>query len=221
MPMLLALDLAFMRDSLPLLAKAALMTVEISSLAVGLGIMVGILLGSLRMIGSGWVKTLIQWFVNFVRGVPPLVHIAIIYFALPRIGLTLNEFWTGVVALTVVAAGYEVEIVRASLESIEPGQREAALAIGMNERMTMTLILWPQALKRMIPPLTNELANVVKASSLLSVISVNELTKVGNDLIFENFVVAEVLLPVAILYLMIVGLLTALSRLLEERLLSV
>ncbi|MEM9157006.1 MAG: amino acid ABC transporter permease [Cyanobacteria bacterium P01_F01_bin.33] len=220
-PIVVALDVAFMRESLPALGEAAWVTVQMSGLAVGFGLVAGCILGSMRAIGPGWVQTPIQWFVNFVRGVPPLVHIAIVYFALPRVGLFLNEFWTGVAALTAIAAGYEVEIVRSALQSIDRGQREAALSVGMSEGMALRWILLPQAIKRMLPPLTNELANVIKASSLLSVISVNELTKVGNDLIFENFVVAEVLIPVAALYLMIVSVLSLLSRYLEERVFAV
>ncbi|MFQ3613462.1 MAG: amino acid ABC transporter permease [Cyanobacteriota bacterium] len=215
---LLGLDTAFMQAQLPTLLRAAVITLQLSSLAVLIGIALGLVLGSLRVIGPRWAQRLIQMFVDFVRGVPPLVHIALIYFALPRVGLLLDEFWTGVAALTIVAAGYEVEIVRAAIESVDPGQEEAALSVGMDRRMALIWILLPQAFKRMIPPLTNELANVIKASSLLSVISVTELTKVGNDLIFEHFVVAEVLIPVAILYVLIVSLLTRTSRWLESRL---
>jgi len=215
---LLGLDTAFMQAQLPTLLRAAVITLQLSSLAVLIGIALGLVLGSLRVIGPGWIQRLIQVFVDFVRGVPPLVHIALIYFALPRVGLFLDEFWTGVAALTIVAAGYEVEIVRAAIESLDPGQEEAALSVGMDRRMALIWILLPQALKRMLPALTNELANVIKASSLLSVISVTELTKVGNDLIFEHFVVAEVLIPVAILYVLIVSLLTRTSRWLESRL---
>ncbi len=215
---LLGVNTAFMQAQLPTLLRAAVITLQLSSLAVLIGIALGLMLGSLRVIGPGWIQRLIQVFVDFVRGVPPLVHIALIYFALPRVGLFLDEFWTGVAALTIVAAGYEVEIVRAAIESVDPGQEEAALSVGMDRRMALIWILLPQALKRMLPPLTNELANVIKASSLLSVISVTELTKVGNDLIFEHFVVAEVLIPVAILYVLIVSLLTRTSRWLESRL---
>jgi len=121
-----------------------------------------------------------------------------------------------VVALTVIATGYEIEIVRAALESLDRGQREAALSIGMNERMTLFNILLPQAAKRMIPALTNELANVVKTSSLLSVIAVNEITQIGNAMIFQHFVFAEVLIEVSILYLLLIGALTWISSYLEN-----
>lgn len=213
---LLALDTAFMWQVVPEILQAAGVTIQISCLAVLFGVAAGLLLGGLRIMAPAWVKFAVRGLVDFVRGVPPLLIIAFIYFALPSFGLRLNEFWTGVIALTIVAAGYQVEIVRAAIESIDRGQKEAALAIGMDDRMALVQILFPQAAKRMLPALTNELANVIKASSLLSVISVNELTKVGNALIFENFVFAEVLLQVAVLYLVIVGALTQLSAYLEH-----
>ncbi len=154
---------------------------------------------------------------EFTRGVPPLVQIAIVYFALPRVGLVLNEFWTGVASLTFIGAGYTVEIVRASIESLDKGQRENALALGLNEMRTLFLVLLPKALRRILPPLTNELANVIKASALLSVISVNELTKVANDLIFVHFVVIELIIELTVLYLLVVGSLMWFARWLEKR----
>ena len=211
------LDLPFMQKILPDMLKAAWITVQISTLAVLFGVVAGIVLGSLRVIGPRWVRWAIQGLVDFIRGVPPLVPIAFIYFALPRFGLTLSEFWTGVVALTLIAAAYEVEIVRAALESIDKGQREAAAAIGMTESMALRLILLPQAARRMLPALTNELVNVVKASSLLSVVAVQEITQVGNALIFEYFVFFEVVIEMVLLYLIITSVLQVISRFLETR----
>ena len=126
---------------------------------------------------------------EFTRGVPPLVQIALIYFALPRLDVVLNEFWTGVAALTFIGVGYTIEVVRAQVESLGRGQSDASLALGLSPWQTLFLVLLPQALRRILPPLTNELVNVIKASALLSVISVNELTKVANELIFIHFVV--------------------------------
>lgn len=212
-----ALDLQFMAEILPKLLRALVITIEISFLAVLFGIIIGILLGSLRVIGPRPVRLVIQWSVNYIRGTPQLIHFLVIYFALPRVGIVLNEFWTGVVALTVIAAGYEVEIVRAAIESVDKGQREAALAVGMTEPMVLRLVLLPQAARRMIPALTNELTNVIKASALLSVIAVNELTKVGNEIIYTTFYFAEVLLEVAVMYLIVISLLSWLSKYLENR----
>ena len=214
---LLALDVPFMWEIAPTMLKAAWITIQISTVAVIFGIFLGFLLGYLRVTGPSWIQFAIQGFVDFIRGVPPLVHIAFIYFVMPQIGIVLNEYWTGVIALSLIAAGYEVEIFRAGIESIERGQKEAAISIGMTPWVMMINILFPQALKRMLPALTNELANVIKASSLLSVISVNELTHVGNAIIFQHFVFAEVLIQVTILYLIIVGSLMWASSYLEEK----
>ena len=148
---------------------------------------------------------------------PPLVQIALIYFALPRFDIVLNEFWTGVAALTFIGVGYTIEIVRSQVESLGRGQSDASLALGLSPWQTLFLVLMPQALRRILPPLTNELVNVIKASALLSVISVNELTKVANELIYIHFVVIEVLIELTVLYLVVVGSLMWLSRWLERR----
>lgn len=211
------LDIQFMLDILPKMLLAALVTLEISVLAVVFSIALGILLTTWKLLGGKVSGALIQAFVEFTRGVPQLVQIAIIYFALPRFGLVLNEFWTGVVALTFIGAGYAIEIIRGAVESLDRGQRESAISLGMSELQTLFLVLYPQAARRILPPLTNELANVIKASALLSVISVNELTKVANDIIFEYFVVIEVLIELAGLYIVIIGGLIWLSRALEKR----
>jgi polar amino acid transport system permease protein len=206
-----------MIEIFPRMRQALLVTVEISFLALLFGLIIGIPLGGLRVIGPRSVKLAIQWFVNYIRGTPQIIHILIIYFVLPRVGIVLDEFWTGVVALTFIAVGYEVEIVRAAIESVDRGQREAALAEGMTEPMALWLILMPQAGRRMVPALTNELINVIKASALLSVIAVNELTKVGNAIVYTTFYFVEVLLQVALLYMLVIGLLSWLSKYLENR----
>ena len=211
------LDFAFMVEILPNMLKAAWITLLLSVLTVILSCVLGGLLSAIRLLGNRALRTIIHAFVEFTRGVPPLVQIAIVYFVLPEIGIVLNEFWTGVAALTFIGAGYTVEIVRSAIESLDRGQREGGLALGLGQTRTLFLILLPQALRRILPPLTNELANVIKASALLSVISVNELTKVANDLIFVHFVVIEVLIELTVLYLIIVGALMWLSRWLEQR----
>lgn len=205
-------------EVMPALLQAAVVTVEVSVLSLGLACLVAPPLAIARMIGPWPLRLAVGAIVEVVRGIPPLVVIAFVYFALPVIGLTLNGFWTGVTALTIVGAVYAVEIVRAAIESLGRGQREAALALGFPVWRTYLELLLPQAMKRILPPLTNELANVIKASALLSVISVHEISQVGHALIFETFVVVEIIIQMAMLYLIIVGCLTVLSRALERRL---
>ena len=211
------MDVAFMVEIFPDMVAALWMTVRISVLAIAASIIFGALLTAFRIMGGRGARWFVIGFVELTRGAPPLVHISIVYFLLPQFGLLLSEFWTGVVALSLVGAGYTVEIFRGAIDSIDDAQIDASRALGLSPWQTFFLILLPQAVRRSLPPLTNELANVVKASSLLSVISVNELTKVANDLIFVNFVVIEVLIELTVLYLLIIGVLMAASRWLEAR----
>ena len=211
------LDTEFMIEILPKLLRATWVTIQISVLTVALSCIFGGLLSAWRILGGRAVRAVIYGFVEFTRGVPPLVQIALIYFALPRVGVVLNEFWTGVAALTFIGVGYTIEIVRSQVESLGRGQSDASLALGLSPWQPLFLVLMPQALRRILPPLTNELVNVIKASALLSVISVNELTKVANELIYIHFVVIEVLIELTVLYLVVVGSLMWLSRWLERR----
>ena len=213
----MTLDLAFMYQILPDMLAAFWLTIKISLITVIASIILGILLTAFRMMGGRTIRYLIIGFVEFTRGAPPLVHISIIYFLLPEFGIVFNEFWTGVIALSLIGAGYSVEIFRGAIDSIGASQVDASKAIGLSRIQTFRLVLIPQALRLSLPPLTNELANVIKASSLLSVISVNELTKVANDLIFVHFVVIEVLIELTCLYLLLVGFLMFLSKYMEEK----
>ncbi|MBI1383774.1 MAG: ABC transporter permease subunit [Rhizobiales bacterium] len=205
-------------EFLPRMLEAAVVTVEVSVLALGFACLLAPPLAVARMIGPLPLRLLVAAFVEVVRGIPPLLVISFVYFGLPAIGLVLNGFWTGVAALTIVGAVYAVEIIRSAIDSLGRGQREAALALGFPLWRTYLELLFPQALKRILPPLTNELANVIKASALLSVISVHEIAQVGNALIFETFVVVEIVVQMTLLYLVIVGVLSHLSRTLERRL---
>ena len=213
----MGLDLAFMLQILPDMIAAFWLTIKISLITVVASVIAGILLTAIRMMGGKFSRYSIIAFVEFTRGAPPLVHISIIYFLLPEFGIVFNEFWTGVIALSLIGAGYSVEIFRGAIDSIGSSQVDASKAIGLSRIQTFRLVLIPQALRLSLPPLTNELANVIKASSLLSVISVNELTKVANDLIFVHFVVIEVLIELTCLYLIIVGFLMFLSKYMEAK----
>jgi polar amino acid transport system permease protein len=201
----------------PQLLRAAGLTIEISVLAILFSALVGMPLAMGRIIGPRWLRALVFCFVEFIRGVPPLLVIAIVFFLLPRFGILLSARVSGVVALATILGAYFVEVARASVESLSPGQRESGLALGLREVPIFILILLPQAARRMLGPLTNEFANTIKLSSLLSVISVNELTKVGNDLIYINFLVFEVLIEVAVIYVTIVGAVILLANYLERK----
>ena len=212
------LDIDFMIEILPRVLKASLVTLEISFLSLFFSVTFGLIFSIIALTSGKLINILIRCFVEFTRGVPQLVQISIIYFALPYIGIYFDEFWTGVVALSFIGAGYTVEIFRNAVLNVNKGQLEAGKILGLSNYQTLIYVLYPQIIKRSLPPITNELINVVKASALLSVISVNELTKIMNDVIFEYFVVIEVLLEATIMYLLIISVLVSISRYFEKRL---
>ena len=185
--------------AVPYMLQGALVTLEISICAMAVGTVVGIVCGLVSVSRRAVLKAVVRAYVYFVRGTPALVQIFLIYFALPRIGLELSPFASGVVALAFNSGGFIAEIVRAGLQSVDAGQTEAALSIGMTDRQSILFILLPQSLRRITPPLTNELITLVKSSSLLSVISIAELTRSAQVIIAERFTPFELYAALAVL----------------------
>jgi His/Glu/Gln/Arg/opine family amino acid ABC transporter permease subunit len=204
--------------AIPYMLQGTVITLEISVCAMTLASVVGLAMGLVSASNMHVPKAIIRAYVYFVRGTPALVQIFLVYFALPRIGFELSSFWSGVVALAFNSAGFIAEIMRAGLQSIDAGQSEAALSIGMTDRQSILFILLPQSLRRITPPLTNELITVVKSSSLLSVISVTELTRSAQLIIAERFVPFELYAALAVYYLVIISILSLGSEYVEKRL---
>lgn len=204
--------------AIPLLAEGLVATVKISVLAIVFGTLVGFALGLASYATFAPARWFVRAYVDFVRGTPLLIQVFLIYFALPVVGINLSEFWAGVTALSFNAAGFIAEIVRAGLGAIDRGQTEAARSIGMTPNQVLVHILLPQIYRPALPPLTNELITLVKGSSLLSVISVYELTRAGQAIISERFVPFEIYALIALYYYALISLLAWLSRSLERRL---
>jgi His/Glu/Gln/Arg/opine family amino acid ABC transporter permease subunit len=213
-----AIDWGVMWYAIPYMLKGALVTLEISALAMVLGSIVGIICGFLLLSELTPLKWLVRAYVYFVRGTPALVQIFLVYFALPVVGIDIPAFWGAVVALGFNAGGFIAEIVRAGLQSIDMGQTEAAKAIGMTHRQTLQYILFPQSLRRITPPLTNELITLVKGSSLLSAISIYELTRSTQLIISQKFTPFELYALLAVFYLIIISVLSKISEYIEARL---
>jgi His/Glu/Gln/Arg/opine family amino acid ABC transporter permease subunit len=204
--------------AVPYMLRGAVVTLEISFWAMLFGTLVGVVAGLISVSDLRLLKVIIRAYVYFVRGTPALVQIFLVYFALPRIGFELSSFWSGVVALAFNSAGFIAEIVRAGLQSIDVGQTEAALSIGMTRRQSVLHILLPQSLRRITPPMTNEVITLIKSSSLLSVISITELTRSAQLIIAERFVPFELYAALAVYYLIIISVLARASEFVERRL---
>lgn len=211
-------DTSVILYALPYLLRGIVVTLEISVLALIAGTVLGIACGLLSVSGSRWLAWPVTAYVYFVRGTPVLVQIFLVYFALPGIGIEMTPFWGGVVALTFNAGGYISEIMRAGIQSIDEGQSEAAKSIGMRKHQTLFHILLPQSWKRVLPGLTNEMITLVKTSSLLSVISIFEVTRSAQVVIAEKFTPFEIYALLALFYLVLISLLAQLSTYVERKL---
>lgn len=162
---------------LPQLGWAALMTMQISILAMVLAVAVGTVLALCRVYGGTVPNRLAQIYIEVVRGTPLLIQVLFIYYGLPKIGLQLDPFAAGVIALGLNYAAYEAENYRAGLLSVPRNQMEAAVALNMTERQALRNVIIPQAARIVLPPTTNDFISLIKDSSLVSVISLVELTK--------------------------------------------
>jgi polar amino acid transport system permease protein len=187
---------------LPSLAYGAYITVKLTSISILLGLILGTFLGMGRISKNPLFFSISTSYVEFIRGTPLLVQIMIVYYGLPAIGLNLPAEPAGILALTLNSGAYIAEIIRAGIQSVPKGQMEAARSLGMTYLQSMRYIIFPQAFRNVLPALGNEFIALLKDSSLLSVIAIAELTRVGKQIYSTTFNAWTPLLGVALFYLM-------------------
>lgn len=192
-------------------------TILVSAGAIVLGLAIGLLGGLARVSENVWLRELATLYVWGFRGTPLLTQIYIFYFCLAVVVHVDNPFLTGMAALAFFSGAYITEMVRAGIESISPGQWEAARSSGLTHGQALRCVVFPQALRRIIPPVTGQFVSLIKDSSLLSVIAVRELTKgaeIVNSITYKTF---EAYLPLAVFYLVLTYPLSVLTYRLEKR----
>lgn len=202
----------------PLLLRGAGITLLISVLAYLVAILGGLPIALARIYGSLWVRFLAVSYVEVVRGTPLLIQLLILYFGLPEIGIAIPAFAAGVLGLGLNYAAYESEVYRAAILAIPHGQSEAALSLGMGRAQALRWVLLPQAFRIALPPSTNDFIALFKDSSLVSVITVVELTKTFQIHAASTYSYAELGAMTAALYLAMSLPLAWIARRLEARL---
>ena len=165
--------------SYPLALRGLGMTVMLSVISLVLGTLLGFGLGILRTGGNRVISTVIGTWVDLIRGTPFLVQIFLIFFILPELGVELDAFTAGIIALTNLAACFICEIVVAGIGAVPRGQVEAALASGLSQWQRMRQVVLPQAMRVVLPPLVGQYVLLIKDSSVVSAIGLTDLTRVG------------------------------------------
>jgi glutamine transport system permease protein len=209
------MDSAYIK-SMPFLWEGLKITVTISALGLLLGTIIGAIVGLGKLSKSQLIRKLCTVYIEIIRGTPILAQAIFIYFGLAE--LNLDKFSTGVIVIAINAGAYIAEIVRGAVYSIDKGQGEAGRSLGLTEKQTMRYIIWPQAFKRMIPPLGNQFVISLKDTSILSVIAVPELLYKGRQYYNATVDVFETLVMVCVLYLCITIPLAIILRKLERKL---
>jgi len=194
-----------------------LVTLEIAAWAVLISVAVGLLTALFKMSNSMAGRVLAMVYLEGIRNTPLLVQIYLMYFVIsPIIGI--DRLWTGIIALALYEGSFAAEIIRSGIESVERGQWEAAASIGLTQRHTYRYVVLPQAIPIMLPPLTGLFVNLIKHSSIVSVIAIFDLTTEGRNIIADTFLSFEIWFTIAAIYLSMTITLSSVVNYMEYRL---
>jgi polar amino acid transport system permease protein len=194
-----------------------LVTLEIAAWAVLIAVAVGLLTALFKMSNSMAGRVLAMVYLEGIRNTPLLVQIYLMYFVIsPIIGI--DRLWTGIIALALYEGSFAAEIIRSGIQSVERGQWEASASIGLTQRDTYRYVVLPQAIPIMLPPLTGLFVNLIKHSSIVSVIAIFDLTTEGRNIIADTFLSFEIWFTIAAIYLSMTITLSSVVNYMEYRL---
>ena len=200
----------------PRFVWGASLTLWITIVSLFFGILVGLLIALLQESKSRYLNAFAVGYLWLFRGTPALFQIIFVFNVLPQFGITLSNFWSGVVALAMNEGAYMAEIVRSGLQAVGRGQRTAARALGMKEWQVMRSVVLPQALRIIIPPTGNQFIGMLKLSALVSAVAVEELLLVANQAASANFRYLEALSAAGLYYLLFTTLFMLIQARIED-----
>jgi His/Glu/Gln/Arg/opine family amino acid ABC transporter permease subunit len=204
-------------DNIPLFVSATLTTIAIATATILFSVALAFPLAVIRDLPHAplrWIAATYSW---ATRAIPALTLLFLCYYGLPQLGLYLDPVPAAILGLTISAAGYNMEYIRAGLRSVSATQYEAARALGMPFGTALRRLIVPQAMRVILPPLTSNLTLLVKGSSLASLVAVTELTGQGMALIAFTYQPIPILIVVATVYLALNGIVIALQQQVERR----
>lgn len=184
----------------PFLLKGATVTLQLSFLSMACGVVIGLAVAMGRLSGKRIVEWPLMTYVEIWRDIPLIVQLMVIYFTLPQIGIRLPGFWAGILGLSLNLGAYLSEVFRAAILSIDSGQRAAGLSIGMSRAMIYRRVILPQAFRIAVPTVGGYFIALLKDSSLVSFIAVNELLRHATIVIASTFRSMQIYMMVAIIY---------------------
>jgi arginine/lysine/histidine transport system permease protein len=205
--------------SLPYIMGGVIVTLKYTILSVFFGMILGTFLSLAKMSNFPVVSWLASVYTSIFRGTPLLVQLILVYHATPELtGYKISAFEAGILAFSLNSAAYVSEIIRAGIQAVDRGQLEAALSLGIPYSSAMKDIILPQAIKNILPALVNEVVNLLKESSLISVLGEADILRRANIVASDKFIYFEPLIAAGVLYYVLVMVLSGFANLLEKRL---
>ena len=194
-------DLSYTIDALPRLLDGSLVTLKLALFGFAFSVVLATIVTVARTVSNSQILgTIIAVYISFIRGTPILIQIFLVYYVLPVIGLNIGPISAGIIALTLNSAAFIIEILRGGLASVSKGQFEAARSLGLSGFALWFKVILPQTLMASIPPLVNEFTQLLKATALLSTITVVELMRVSQQIYSNNYHPIEVLTGAFVMY---------------------
>lgn len=213
------IEFSFIKTILmPPLLRGTIATIGLIVFCIPVSVIIGVLIAVARVYGNKIISSISTIYVIFFRGTPLIVQLFIVYLGLPYIGIVFSPFESVVIAISLCSGAYQAEYIRGSLQSIKSGQMMAAESLGMTRTQAILHVILPQALRRAIPAISNNITYTVKSSSLAMMITYVELTGAGKIIAAVHFRYIEVFLIVGIIYLLMVSVIIKLLSTLENKL---
>ena len=203
---------------LPGFVTAAVIVVQLTAAIVSASLASGFIAALGKSSKHKFIRLPFVFYIWFIRGTPALTQILIVYYGLPQLNINFSPFLAGVLALSVNSGAYVAEIVRSGFLGIPKGQTESAIALGMSRFLSFRRIIFPQLMKIILPPITNMTTSILKNTSLLSTITIVELTFHAKVVVASTFRPFDFYIIAAFIYLFMTSFLTRLSKLLEQKL---
>ena len=206
-------------QTLPYLLKATITTIELAVISIFFGLIIGLIIALMKISSIKIFNIVGSLYTWIFRGIPLMVQLFLIYFGLSAaLGIDLDSFTPAIIGISICGGAYIAEIIRSGILSIDNGQMEAALSLGMNRRMAMQKIIIPQTYRRLIPPLGNEFINLIKDTALASAITVTDLLRTAQIYSGSLYKPFEMYVTAAVIYLILITVITTLLSFVERRL---
>ncbi len=194
------------------------LTLQLAFVSMVLAMALGLVIALLRMSSVWIVRTFASIYISVFRAIPPLVFILWMYYGVTLVtGLNIEAFWSGVICLTLQYAAWLAEIYRAGLQAIDKGQREDALSTGLSRSRAFVKVVWPQAWRIIIPPIANNFVGIIKDSSLVGIIGLNELMRQSQIAVSLTFRPFELYTAAMVIYIVLTLAIARIASYLEQR----